>query len=277
MIYQIDNMSLNCIREVFKCDANDVCICRDINATTDTFYTLLIIKDHGLAKTIIENFEQTGHKHPLTAPHPDGFMMVFPYKSERELSKFYMGSLFSNEDCEKICINLIIECMSADLPYPFLNLILRQGRINLGKDCSISFGYDLDLSGYDTSITQRDCVGDCATWVLRILEPKADEKALSYELMRRKVPHHGYQSFTDLYRDVKITTEAETKPGKIKRFKAFLRRNAGRGFRIFIVLCGILVVITLLMLIAQLIVGDIPLFRIFTNPFTEIGTESMLQ
>lgn len=277
MIYQIDNMSLNCIREVFRCDANDVCICRDINASAETCYTLLIVKDHELARTIIANFEETKHKLPLTAPHPEGFMMVFPYHPERELSRFYIGSLFTNEDCEKICANLIIECMSADMPYPFLSLILKQGKVNLGKDCSVSFGYELDLSLYDTSVTERDCVSECASIVLKLLEPKAQEKALSYELMCRKVPHKGYQRFAELFHDVKITTEAETKTGVTKRAKALVRRNMGRFFKIFIVLCGILVAITLLMLITQLFTGDMPLFRIFSNPFKEIGTESMLQ
>jgi len=81
----------------------------------------------------------------------------------------------------------------------------------------------------------------------------------------------------DIFRDVRITTEAETKTGIVKRVKAFIKRNLGRFFKILIIACGILAVMVLLMLITQLIVGDIPFFRLFNNPFKEIGTESMLQ
>jgi len=277
MIYQIGNMSLNCIREVFRCDADNVGICQDINASSDTYYTLVTIKDHGIAKEIIESYEKEGKKFLATAPHPDGFLILFPYNSERRLSQFYIGTRFSSEECEKICVNLIMECMRADIPYPLLYLILDQDQIDLGKDCSISFGYGLDFSAYDTTIGERDCANKCAQIVYDIIEPKAQSKAMSYELMKRKVPKKVYRHFSEIYHDVKITTEAEAKPGILKRAKAFLSRNIGRFFKILLILCGVLAVIVLLMLLTQLIVGDISFFRLFRNPFKEIGTESMLQ
>ncbi|MCR5520652.1 MAG: hypothetical protein K6F44_01925 [Lachnospiraceae bacterium] len=277
MIYQIGNMSLNCIREVFRCDADNVSICQDINASSDTCYTLVTIKDHSLAKEIIESYEKAGKKFLATAPHPDGFLILFPYRAERRLSKFYIGTRFSSEECEKICINLIMECMRADMPYPLLYLILDQDQIDLGKDCSVHFGYGLDFSAYDTTIGERECANRCAQIVYSLIEPMAQTKAMSYELMRRKVPKKVYRRFADVFHDVKITTEAEAKSGVLKRAKAFLSRNIGRFFKLFIILCGVLTVIVLLMLLTQLIVGDISFFRLFKNPFKEIGTESMLQ
>ena len=277
MIYQIGNMSLNCIREVFRCDADNVCICQDMSSSSDTCYTLITIKDHALAREMIESFEQAGKKFLATAPHPDGFLVLFPYRSERRLSQFYIGSHLSNEDCEKICVNLITECMTADMPYPLLYLILCQDQIDLDKDCSVHFGYGLDLSEYDSSIGEKECANICAQIILRLIEPKAEAKAISYEILKRKVQRGGYNRFVDIFRDVRITTEAEAKTGIVKKVKAFIKRNLGRFFKILIIACGILAVIVLLMLITQLIVGDIPFFRLFSNPFKEIGTESMLQ
>jgi hypothetical protein len=277
MIYEIGNMSLNCIREVFRCEADNVSICQDINAAADTCYTLVTVKDHGLAKELIESFEAEGKQFLATAPHPDGFLILFPYKPERRLSQFYMGSLFSNEECEKICVNLVMECMRADIPYPLLYLILDQDQIDLGKDCSISFGYGLDLSAYDSSIGERECANKCAEIVFGLIESKSEAKAMSYELMKRKVPKNVYIHFAEIFRDIKVTTEAEVKVGIVKRARAFLSRNLGRFFKLFIILCGIPVVVVLLMLLTQLLVGDISFFRLFKNPFKEIGTESMLQ
>ncbi len=277
MIYQIGNMSLNCIRELFRCEADNVSVCQDLNASADAFYTLVTIKDHGLAKEIIESYEKAGKKFIATAPHPDGFLILFPYKDERRLSQFYIGTRFSNEECENICVNLIMECLRADIPYPLLYLILDQDQIDLGKDCSIHFGYGLDFSAYDTTIGERECANRCARIILELIRPMAQSKVMSFELMKRKVPKEVYRTFADIYHDVKITTEAEAKPGIIKRAKAFLSRNLGRIFKLLVILCGILVVIVLLMLLTQLIVGDISFFRLFKNPFKEIGTESMLQ
>jgi len=277
MIYKIGDMSLNCIREVFRCEADNVSVCRDINSSAGTCYTLLTIKDHELAKEIIASFDKAGKHFLATAPHADGFLILFPYKPERELSQFYIGSLFSNEECEKICVNLIMECMTADIPYPLLYLILDQNQINLEKDCSIHFSYGLDLSEYDSSIGERECANKCAQIVFKLIEPKQQAKAMSYALMSKKVLRESYRRFPEIFHDVKITTEAEAKSGIIKRAKAFLSRNIGRFFKLFIILCGILTVVVLLMLITQLIVGDISFFRLFDNPFEEIGTESMLQ
>lgn len=277
MIYQIGNMSLNCIREVFRCEADNVSICQDINSSAETCYTLVTIKDHSLAKEIIESYENSGKKFLATAPHPDGFMILFPYKPERRLSRFYVGAALSNDECENICVNLITECMTAELPYPLLYLILTQDQIELEKDGSVYFSYGLDLSDYDSSIGEKECANACAKIVLSLIEPKAEAKATSYEILRRRVPREGYRRFVDIFRDVKITMEAEAKPGLLKRAKAFLARNLGRFFKLFIILCGILVVLVLLMLITKLIIGDIPFFRLFGNPFEEIGTESMLQ
>ena len=277
MIYQIGNMALNCIREVFCGPANDVFICCDDNAPVETYYTVLRVKDHRIAKEIIENFEETGKKILATSTFMEQFLFVFPYKKERSLDAFYMGEAYDVATCEQICTNLIMECISCDLPYPFLFMILTQSQIHLEKDNSIYFSYQVDVSNFSKLRNERDCAVQCASIVLEMLKAKANKKAMSYELLSRKIPRESYQRFTDLYKDVKLASDAEGKKGILKRIKAWFFRNQDNLFRIFLVVCLFLGIVTILMLLTQLIFGDVPFLRIFYNSFKVIGTESMLQ
>lgn len=277
MIYEIDDMSLNCIRDISKDPVNDIFVCRDTNAPIETYYTVLTVKDHEKAKELIECFRSQPSVLKGMGSTADGFVFVLPYRRERCLNEFYMGDTYDVSTCEQICINLILECISCELPYPVLYSVLDQQQLNMEKDYSIYFNYQLKLESFDPHRTEQDCAVKCASIVLELLKPQAIHKALSYELLSRKVPKGSYQRFTDLYKDVKVASEANVKKGILKRIKAWFVRNQDGIFRFFLVICIILAVLTVLMLLSQLIFGDIPLLRLFSNPFRSIGTESMLQ
>ena len=277
MTYQIDNMSLNCIRDVFKGSVNDIYVCKDLNAPVETFYTVMIIKKHTVSRNLLESFGEFKYKPLGLSAFGDGFIVVFPYKQERNLEDFYMGTSYTLEDCEKVAVNLVMECISSGIPFPLLYLILKQGRVNMQKDFSIFFGFDIDLEEYVSDKNEKDCVGVCAKIVLELLEAKRSDRAMSYELLSKKVPRGSYQYFIELYKDVRLAIDAEAKSGFFKRMKAFFKRHSDFFFRIFVVVCILLIIVALLMLGCQLIFGDIGFLRLFFNPFKMIGTESMLQ
>ncbi len=281
MIYQSQKMKLNCIRTVKKGSANDIFICQDLNTAARNLYTLLVIRDHRTARTYLEVFERAGLR--AQDSYIDSFSdkgmlcMAFEYKAERPLRDFYMGEAYTLQECENVCIQLIMACLASRLPFPLLYLVLKQQQIHLSKDHSVYFGFQLDLAELDPEKTERDCAVECAAILRELLEPKASMKAFSYRLLEKKIARKSYSRFTELYKDIRISAAPEKKKGILKRAKAWFRRNQDTLFRILLILCGILAVVTVVSLILQLVFGDIPWLRIFFNGFKTIGRESLLQ
>ena len=58
MVLKIDNMSLDVVRSVIENEINDVYICRDENAVSETYYTLIYIKNHETARDFLDAFER---------------------------------------------------------------------------------------------------------------------------------------------------------------------------------------------------------------------------
>ena len=107
-------------------------------------------------------------------------------------------------------------------------------------------------------------------------EKKNRKKLLqSCELIEKKCRSRSYSSLAELYRDIQLTALPEKKPTFGQRIKGFWVRNRDRIFHILLVLCTIAVIIAVIMLISQLIFGDVPLLRLFRHCFYQIGTESL--
>lgn len=281
MVYRSKTMLLNSVRIVAQNDVNDVIICRDLSVNAESYYTLLIVKDHELVKkllVILEQKQQTGAESYIeNFSHNGNFCMVFDYRQERPIEEFYIGASLTIQEAEQICVNMIVQCMACGLPYPLLYLILKQRQVHIAKDHTISFGYQLDLTDMDFRVQERDCVAECARLLKELLAPHAAQKAVSYQLLNKKLKQNSYQKFTDLYKDVRIAAAPQKKKTILKRFHAFFERNRDRFFRILLILCIAALIVTLIMLLSQIIFGEIPLFRLFYNPFKKIGTESLLQ
>ncbi len=280
MFYQSQRMKLECKRIVNKSDINDIYICQDVNSAAKTLYTLLVIKEHNTAKKYLKVFEdaEVSAQDSYVESFADGnhLCIVFEYKQERPLNAFYMGSSYTLTECEEICINVLLTCISSKLPYPILYLILKQNQLNFSKDHSVYFGYQIDLTELDDTITERDCVVECASVLLKMLEPQASQKAYSYRLLEKKISRKSYDRFTELYKDIRITAAPAKKRGIIRRIKDWFIYHQDTFMRILMIICLILGTIAILSLISQLIFGDIPWLRLFFNGFKKIGTESLV-
>lgn len=280
MFFQSQKMNLECIRIVKKSDVNDIFICQDMNTAAGNLYTLLVIKDHMTTKKYLEVFEHAGlpaqDSYIESFSDKGVFCMVFEYKQERPLKDFYMGNSYSLSECEEVCIQVIMACIASILPFPIIFLILKQGQLHLSKDHSVYFSYQLDLSELDPEITERDCAVQCAAILRDMLAPKASQKAFSYRLLEKKISRKSYDRFMELYKDIRVTA-TPLKRGFLKKVKVWFVRNQDALFRILLVMCIMLAFAAVVLLVSQLLFGDIPLLRIFFNGFKTIGTESLIQ
>lgn len=280
MFYQSQKMKLECVRTVRKNDINDILICQDLNTTARNLYTLLVIKEHQTARQYLEVFERAGMS--AQDSYIDSFSdrgalcMVFEYKQERPLQNFYMGESYTLAECESVCINVIMACITSNLPYPLLYLLLKQEQLHLSKDHTVYFSYQIDLAELDPEKSERDCAVACASVLRELLRPKASQKAFSYKLLEKKISRKSYDTFTELYKDIRIAGVSGQKQGIRKRIKAWFARRQDGLFRILLCICLVLGVFALVSVLFQLIFGDIPWLRILFNGFKTIGTETLV-
>ena len=281
MKYQVKEMSLESIREIYIGSVNDVYICEDLNSTGRDYYTVMIIKDHVLAKEFLQIASgegmTSGPCYIDVFACGQGLGLVFEYIRERYLEDFYMGEQFSLDVCESICVNLIIECMATDMPYPLLYLCLQQKQIHMRRDNSIQLGCPLDISGLDRTIGEEACAGLCAMILRDLLVSKARQKADSYQLLSKKITKSSYLHFKDLYYDVRMASQEPKKKNLLLQIRSFFYRNQKSLFRILLCLSVILLILALVGVIFQLTTGDVPYLRVFVNTFKRIGTESLGQ
>lgn len=279
MIYQVGNMLLQKTQEVFRGKVNEVIVCQDIAVGDNTYYTVWIIYDRELAKKLIRMFH-SGQKNPkFVADYTwkDSYLMVFDYVRERPLERFFTSEINSLSACEQMGLNLTVECLAGGIPYPVLFLQLKQGQIHISKDRSVYLGYGIDLEEFSDKITEKDCATLCAKIVFHYIEEMNTVKATSYKLLEKKLWKGGYLRFTDFYKDLKMASQPLKKDGILARFQRVYRHNQDRIFRLVMILCVLLGILAFTMIVSQVFFSDVPFFRLFINPFKEIGTESLLQ
>ncbi len=281
MIYQSQKMRLKCIRVIEKTPANDIMVCQDLNSAEESLYTVLAVYDHELVRRFLVVYEKSEYKADASCidsfSDQGVFLIVYPYFRERSLQDFYMGRSYSLNECEEVCINTILACIAAEIPYPILYLILQQRQLHLAKNHNVYLGYTVNLEELDEKMTERDCVVQCARILRELLEPKASQKAISYQLLDKKITKKSYHRFTELYKDIRIASAPKRKNGIFARFKAWFYRNRDQIFKVLLRLCVLLVIFVIATFLTQAIFGDIPWLRLFINGFKKIGTESLLQ
>lgn len=281
MIYSSRENSYTVLSTVFKGQVNDCYLAKNPDRGDQSVHTLIVIKDHETVKDLMEIFRLWKNKEgsPLLECFSTGreFCLVFPYRIERELSKFFVGEAFTLKRCEDICENVILSCIASSLPPALLYLILDQEKLNLSKDDSVYLSYTLDLKDLDKTKNEKDCATECAKILLEILATKASEKNISYVLLSKKMQNRSYSRFTEIYRDLKIASTPAKKRNIITIIKSFFYRNADSLFGILFWISLILMIVALGLLFSHLVLGDIPILRIFFNSFKNIGTESLLQ
>lgn len=279
MVYQSDKMTYTGVMKVFSGKVNDVEICESTANGRSTYYTVLIIKERETVRRLIRIMEE----HKTDAEYcidlfdsNRGFCVVLNYVKERRLADFFMSRDMPLATCEEICLNLVVQCMTSGLPWPLLELILRQKQIQLLKDNCIALSYALDLQELREECSEADCVMECSLIVRDMLGKKMSPKNIGYKLLVKKIPRQSYVSFRELYKDIRLATSTARKKGLFSGLKAFLIRNSGAIFRLLLVICLILTVSALIIWISRIIWGDVPLLRLFYNTFKKIGTESLI-
>ena len=286
MVYYARNMELEVISQVFRGSVNDVAVCRDRLSASGTLYTLLEVHDRECARkllTVMEDGQRSGESACLLQfSQNETMLFLFPYREERKFSSFAAGQMTSPEAGEAICINLVMECLSASLPWPLLYLVLEQDCVQIAKDNTVYFTMILDLKDLEPARTERNCVSSCARLLMDLLAGAAGggrrrKKLKSFELIRKKTAKNAYTGFPELYQDIKVTALPQVKPSLKSRFRIFWKNNRDRLFRILLVLCILLAVAAAVVLVSQLIFGDVPLLRLFRHTFDVIGTENLHQ
>jgi len=272
-------MTLDLVRVISAGRYNDVAVCRDSSSPLEVYYTLIIIKDRDCARNVLTALEEKcpgerGEAYNVCFAYNDSLCYLFPYRPERPLERFAPAQITNPCQWEEICINLVMECLSAKLPHPLLALALESGNVHIEKDNSVYFSYFFDLGQLNSDDDESACARRCAEMMLSLLDPGA-KKVKSAKLMTKKLSRNAFRNLSELYRDIKVSALPQKKPGFKARMQAFWQRNKDGFFRLLLVLCVIILTCALLIGLMQLIFGHIPLFRLFENSFGTIGTRKL--
>ncbi len=281
MIYESGKMRLLPVTTKSIGEVNDCYICKDLASSGGILYTVIVVHQHETVRQILELFGLYDRKGEETLIDNfsvgDKHVLVFPYHKERPLFDFYEGESLTLARCEDICISTILSCITSDLPYPILYLLLENGMLNLSSDYSVFLSYEMDLSKLDMSIGEKECTDVCAKILLELLKPKSGQKATSYYLLEKKTANGSYSRFPDLYRDITIAAVSKKKITPIFLIKLWFRRNADTIIGILFWISLILAIICLSIILSRFFLGGNSWFRLLFNTFKKIGTESLLQ
>lgn len=281
MVYQAGGMLLEKIQEVFRGKVNDVIVCRDITGDPKLYYTVLVVHDREIAKIMMELFHRDGvqnrSKFIMDFTWKEQYLMVFDYVRERALERFFSSEVSDIHACEQMALNMVVECLACAVPYPVLYLMLKQGQIHISKDRNIYLGFCIDLEELSMAVTEKDCATLCAKIVFGYLGQMQSLKITSYKLLEKKIWKGGYHRFTQLYKDLKMASQPLKREGLWTRIRRFFTCNQDKIFFMLLIICVVLGMLALIMILSQLIFSDVPFFRLFINPFKQIGTESLLQ
>ena len=281
MIYQSQTKQLGLLQVILRNETGEVIICEDLNDSLLTRYTVLVINDHEMIRRFLRVYDCadyiSGGSNVEYFSSEGKNIIVYPYVNPRPLLSFYISKATQLSEAEDICRNLIVACMTSQLPWPVLYLILKQRQINLSRDLGVHLSYAIDISELDEDIGESDCVVECAGLLLYILEEKSENGANSYVLLRKKIERKSYTRFMELYRDIDIAGVAARKRGILALIRAWFIRNKDTLFSILLTVSLILLVFTIISLVTNAIFGDVPWLRFFIRSFEHIGLESLVQ
>lgn len=284
MIYQVDQMKLAVISEKFRGKINDVLVLQDLHSPMGTRYIALVLHDSEYRKkalNILYGADSGNYRRPFIKQffYNEQMITLFPYREERKLLSFGPGQMENIYSLEEVAHNLVVECISSQIPYPFMYLMLEEKNVHINRDNSIYFVMGMDLSKLDEKKGETHCVNSCAKLLLELLEAsgKSSAKSASYELIRKKMLRHAYTAFPELYYDIQLTASEKEKPTLGQRFSTFWRKHKDGFFKFLLVFCVIALITAIIMLLTQIIFGDIPFLRLFEKGFSWIGTEDLVK
>lgn len=283
MIVNTGKKQYEIIQDVYLGSTNDVYVCREVNNPNKEYKTLWMIKDRNTAKKILQEFDMC--KQSKNSIYSDCFAVrdnlcfTFPYSQERPLRKFYVSTL-QKDICsrQQIWMELITKCMTSTLPDAVLKMLFQQNQIELSEDGSIYFNYALDLSQYSDTDDKIPSVILCAREIINLiqLEDSYQDREI-LRLIEHKLQRNEYLQYIELYKDMKILTNPRDKENRREAIRNWCSSKKDTFFHILSGIAIAMVIIILFLLIMRLIFGDFALFRLFSGPIVQIGTESLLQ
>lgn len=279
MIYRSERMTLVAVMDAYHGEVNDVMICEDEQAK-GAYYTVLKITDHNTVRKLLGVLEMYPDKRDCVIDMfacEDGFLVVMGYCRTRPLTEFFGTGAQSRERAERISLHLVAACIGSGLPYPLLELALKQCQVHLRQDDSVDIGCVLDLKQLDPAGGERVCANACAHLVRKLLDQVPARRMVSLQLLNKKIPLQNYYTFRELYQDLHISSEGGPRRGLLGRIRAWGLRNQEGIFRVLLWISVFLLILVVLMALSNVVFGDIPFMRLFFNSFKRIGTESMLQ
>ncbi len=244
MILNTGKISYKVIREVFEGKINNVYICQNQNDRKSAYKTVWIVKDRSVARMLIENLEDCCEE--CFMKNEDA-CFVFPYMQERPLNRFYLSTIQNKPDIkQRIWLEIVVKCMTSKLSAPLMNLILNQGQINIEPDGSIWFGFLLDLSKYDNTVTEKDNVATCAEIIVELIEKEqTNRKDVVARLLNKKLDKEEYLEFIQLYKDIRLITGEEENEDKTKKITKFVLSEQDKIYKILSVFSIILVCVVI--------------------------------
>ncbi len=275
-------MSLSEVQLISESETGRVMICEDLNSSQRLRYSVFVTNDHEIIAKLHRVYSTARNISKDTAINyfSDGgqFLVFYPYVPPRPIESFYMGKHIELSKCEEICKNYIITCMTSELPYQVLCLAIQQGQMNIARDGSVYLSYAIDLSDVDETLTEKDCVRLCTDNLLKMIAMK--EESVKWDLrdlLTKKSERKAFTNFAELYRDVDLVAGRHRKTGIFRAIKMWFEDHKDRLFRIFLTVCVILLVFTLITFLTNAIFGDVPWLRLFIRSFEQIGLQSLVE
>ncbi len=132
------SMHLATVRVVLRNEVNEVSICEDVDNPGRDLYTVIDVTDHEKVRQFLNIYEvgsdEVKTRNMQYFSDEGKYRIVYPYVRERQINRFYRGDVMTLAEIEEICKNLIISCMTSDLPWPILYMALTQNQVHLAAD-----------------------------------------------------------------------------------------------------------------------------------------------
>jgi hypothetical protein len=188
-----------------------------------------------------------------------------------------MPDAIGTRKCHEIFKNIVLACMTAQVPYPLLYLVLKQKKFNLSEDYGISVDYCLDMSDFDELTGEEECLRECLSFILILSDDKQTDNYATYQVLSKRYMRGSYGSFLELYRDIESSDLILEKDTVFKRLKRVWGQYAKRLWLIIKLVLFVVGIVAIILFICEFLFGDVPFMRIFINSFKVIGERNLAE
>lgn len=283
MIFDTDGRMLRVTGILERDDISDVFRCRSMagmqvkkedkpekSGAQEEEYLVWIIHDRTLVKYILSERDRIPWIRCF--PHRKGVGFVINEREERLFMHMWNPREHNWTEGLDMCRNIVALCMTSNLPQPVLYLLLRNRKVNIAADGSLYFRFDISLKDFDSNVKEKECVEECLKLIFLILEQETGRKRerRQYLLLKKKFENNRYGTFLEVFTDLK-------KRKRKKKGRTVSDQTKKRLFYGLTVTGVVLLTFTAVLLISQIVLGEIPVLRVFDNGLEQIGPERLIQ